>query len=90
MRAANSNVDVINLSITACYPVDQFVDTSDVAAALRYAVETKDVVVITAAGNSDSEACSSNPDTTRAMAATRGTGTVSPTCRCRRSTVRWP
>ena len=61
VRAANSDVDVINLSITACYPTEQFVDTSDVAAALKYAVEVKDVVVITAAGNSGSEACTSNP-----------------------------
>ncbi|ATI36331.1 type VII secretion-associated serine protease mycosin (plasmid) [Rhodococcus sp. H-CA8f] len=61
VRAANSDVDVINLSITACYPTDQFVDTSDVAAALKYAVEVKDVVVVTAAGNSGSDACKSNP-----------------------------
>ncbi|NLE82310.1 MAG: type VII secretion-associated serine protease mycosin, partial [Rhodococcus sp.] len=61
VHAANSDVDVINLSVTACYPTDEFVDTSDVAAALRYAVDVKDIVVITAAGNSDSESCSSNP-----------------------------
>lgn len=62
VRAANSNdVDVINLSITACYPASTFVDTSDVAAALKYAVEVKDIVVVTAAGNTDSEACEANP-----------------------------
>ncbi|ULD39003.1 type VII secretion-associated serine protease mycosin [Rhodococcus qingshengii] len=61
VRAANSDVDVINLSITACYPTDQFVDTSDVASALRYAVDVKNVVVVTAAGNSGAESCTSNP-----------------------------
>ncbi|MFZ2173794.1 MAG: type VII secretion-associated serine protease mycosin [Rhodococcus sp. (in: high G+C Gram-positive bacteria)] len=61
VRAANSNVDVINLSITACYPTDQFVDTSDVAAALRYAVDVQNVVVVTAAGNAGTESCTSNP-----------------------------
>ncbi|WP_301850676.1 type VII secretion-associated serine protease mycosin [Rhodococcus pyridinivorans] len=62
VRAANSEgVGVINLSITACYSADQFVDTSDVASALKYAVDVKDVVVVTAAGNSDSDDCESNP-----------------------------
>ena len=62
VHAANQDsVKVINLSITACYPVDQFVDTSDVAAALRYAVDVKDIVVVTAAGNTDSESCAPNP-----------------------------
>ena len=62
VRAANSDhVGVINLSITACYPASQFVDTSDVAAALRYAVDVKNIVVVTAAGNTDSQACEANP-----------------------------
>lgn len=70
VHAANwDGVDVINLSVTACYPADRFVDTSDVAAALRYAVDVKDIVVVTAAGNTDSDSCVANPG----YAATNGT-----------------
>lgn len=60
VRAANSGADVINLSVTACFPESSLVDTKDLAAALRYAVEVKDVVVVTSAGNSDSQSCESN------------------------------
>lgn len=61
VRAANMGADVINLSVTACYPATSVVDTSDLGKALRYAVEKKDVVVVTAAGNSSDASCKPNP-----------------------------
>ncbi|TQC45055.1 type VII secretion-associated serine protease mycosin [Rhodococcus sp. WS4] len=60
VHAANKGAKVINLSVTACFPQDEFVDTSDIAAALKYAVDGRDAVVITSAGNSDSQTCTSN------------------------------
>lgn len=61
IRSANMNASVINLSVTACFPDSQLVDTSDLAKALRYAVDVKDVVVIASAGNTNDDTCKANP-----------------------------
>lgn len=60
VRSVNLGADVINMSVTSCYPADQAVDTNDLKAAIRYAYD-QGVVLVTSAGNSDTESCASNP-----------------------------
>jgi len=60
VHAANMGATVINMSVTACYPAGDLVDTSELASALRYAVEKKDVVIVAAAGNTSDSACKPN------------------------------
>ena len=49
--AADAGASVINISSVACVPADQDVDDRSLGAALAYAVDVKNVVVVTAAGN---------------------------------------
>lgn len=49
--AADLGATVINISTVACVPVDGGLDDRALGAALAYAVDVKNVVVVTAAGN---------------------------------------
>jgi membrane-anchored mycosin MYCP len=49
--AADAGATVINISSVACAPTDQGLDDRALGAALAYAVDVKNVVVVTAAGN---------------------------------------
>jgi len=49
--AADMGATVINVSSVACLPVDSDLDDRPLGAALAYAVDVKNVVVVTAAGN---------------------------------------
>ncbi|MCX2955158.1 type VII secretion-associated serine protease mycosin [Lentzea sp. NEAU-D7] len=52
VRAANQDAKVINISLTNCNPPKGFsADDQKLQAAIRYAVDVKDVVIVTAAGN---------------------------------------
>lgn len=51
--AADLGASVINISAVACRPVGSGLDDRALGAALAYAVETKNAVVVAAAGNSD-------------------------------------
>ncbi|GLY52266.1 type VII secretion-associated serine protease mycosin [Lentzea sp. NBRC 102530] len=52
VRAANKDAKVINISLTNCSSPKGFsADDKNLQAAIRYAVDVKDVVVVTAAGN---------------------------------------
>ncbi|HEX7305474.1 type VII secretion-associated serine protease mycosin, partial [Lentzea sp.] len=54
VRAANQGAGVVNISLTNCNPPKDFsADDRTLQAAIRYAVDVKDVVVVTAAGNLD-------------------------------------
>ncbi len=62
VRAASAGANVINISVTACLAPGTGVDMKELNGALRWATEVKDVVVITAAGNSgDRRGCKHNP-----------------------------
>lgn len=62
VRATTMGAQVINLSVTACVDPAQDVD-DELAKALRWAVQDKDVVIVASAGNSTSEnsSCRQNP-----------------------------
>ncbi|MCW2514203.1 MAG: serine protease [Mycobacterium sp.] len=49
--AADVGATVINISSVACMPADQSLDDRSLGAALAYAVDVKNVVVVSAAGN---------------------------------------
>jgi membrane-anchored mycosin MYCP len=51
--AADLGASVINISAVACRPVGSGLDDRALGAALAYAVETKNTVVVAAAGNTD-------------------------------------
>ncbi|MET9228736.1 type VII secretion-associated serine protease mycosin [Lentzea sp. NPDC003310] len=52
VRAANQNAKVINISLTNCSSPKGFsADDQKLQAAIRYAVDVKDAVIVTAAGN---------------------------------------
>lgn len=51
--AADLGATVVNISSVACLPVDQPLDDRALGAALAYAVDVKNVVVVAAAGNTD-------------------------------------
>jgi membrane-anchored mycosin MYCP len=60
IRAANANVSVINMSVDSCRPTSAGPITEPekgVQAALRYAVEQKNVVVVASAGNIPESDC---------------------------------
>lgn len=68
VRAADLGATVINISTAACLAPDRLGDQQPLGAALRYAAIDKDIVIISAAGNSSTDAvgapgmqCSSNP-----------------------------
>lgn len=49
--AADTGASVINISSVACVPADQGIDDRSLGAALAYAVDVKNAVVVAAAGN---------------------------------------
>jgi membrane-anchored mycosin MYCP len=58
VNAANKNVDVINMSVDNCRPAGPItIPEIALQAALRYAVEEKDVVVVSSAGNLNENGC---------------------------------
>ncbi|SBS79749.1 Peptidase S8 and S53 subtilisin kexin sedolisin [uncultured Mycobacterium sp.] len=66
VRAADLGATVINISTAACLAPDRLGDQQTLGAALRYAAIDKDVVIVSAAGNSDATTapgmqCESNP-----------------------------
>lgn len=62
--AADSGATVINISSVACVPVDEPIDDGALGAALAYAVDVKNVVVVAAAGNVGPGQCrEQNPST---------------------------
>lgn len=61
VHAANMGAQVINLSVTACFPDSSVVDTAELGEALRYAVDVRDAVVVTSAGNTNDATCKANP-----------------------------
>ncbi|SKU95136.1 type VII secretion-associated serine protease mycosin [Mycobacteroides abscessus subsp. bolletii] len=61
VHAADSNATVINMSLTACLDAGSPADVRELAGALNYAVNVKNVVVVAAAGNVGSGNCQLNP-----------------------------
>ena len=61
VHAANLNASVINISVTACVKPSDPVDLRPLAGALYYAAVVKNVVIVTAAGNTGGD-CDPNPD----------------------------
>lgn len=67
VHAADLGARVINISTVSCLPADSTVDQQALGAALRYAAQEKDVVIVAAAGNigqngvSGGSACQANP-----------------------------
>ncbi|BBY63541.1 mycosin-3 [Mycolicibacterium helvum] len=68
VRAADLGATVINISTAACLAPDRLGDQQTLGAALRYAAIDKDVVIVSAAGNSGASTvgtpgmqCASNP-----------------------------
>ena len=68
VRAADLGASVINLSTAACLAPDRLGDQQTLGAAFRYAAIDKDVVIVSAAGNSGAgiagapgAQCASNP-----------------------------
>jgi membrane-anchored mycosin MYCP len=55
--AADLGASVINISSVACVPADTALDDRSLGAALSYAVDTKNVVVVAAAGNTGAGHC---------------------------------
>ena len=55
--AADLGASVINISSVACTPADTAFDDGALGAALSYAVDTKNVVVVAAAGNTGGGQC---------------------------------
>ncbi|MGV0743855.1 type VII secretion-associated serine protease mycosin [Mycolicibacterium sp. XJ870] len=68
VHAANLGAKVINISVVTCLKSDELIDQSSLGGALRYAVDVKDALVVTAAGNvggleagRTDTGCTSNP-----------------------------
>jgi membrane-anchored mycosin MYCP len=60
VHAANLGASVINISEAACYKATRPLDENTLGAAIDYAVNVKNVVVIVAAGNTGGD-CTQNP-----------------------------
>lgn len=60
VHAANLGAGVINVSEAACYKVTRPIDEKTLGAAINYATNVKNSVVVVAAGNTGSE-CTQNP-----------------------------
>jgi membrane-anchored mycosin MYCP len=60
VHAANLGAGVINISEAACYKVTKPIDEASLGAAIDYAVNVKNVVVVVAAGNTGGD-CAQNP-----------------------------
>lgn len=59
--ADQPGVKVMNISVVNCVKAIKNLDQSALGAALRYAVEEKDIVVVAAAGNAGDAECQQNP-----------------------------
>lgn len=59
VHAANLGAQVINISEAACYKVTRRIDESTLGAAINYAVNVKNVVILVAAGNTGGD-CTQN------------------------------
>ena len=59
--AADAGATVINISSVACMPAADPLDDRSLGAALAYAVEVRNVVVVSAAGNASGECAQQNP-----------------------------
>lgn len=77
VHAANLGANVINISEAACYKVTKPIDEASLGAAIDYAVNVKNAVVVAAAGNTGGD-CAQNPFPTRQTPAIPAAGT-----RCR-------
>lgn len=62
VHLANRGAKVINISVVSCQSVANLVDDSEIGAAVRYAVEAKDVLIVSAAGNAGQDGCTQNPN----------------------------
>lgn len=60
VHAANFGAGVINISEAACYKVTRPLDESTLGAAINYAVNVKNAVIVVAAGNTGGD-CTQNP-----------------------------
>ncbi|QRE82089.1 type VII secretion-associated serine protease mycosin [Rhodococcus ruber] len=60
-HAADRGATVINISEVACAPAAEGIDDPELGAAVRYATEVKDAVVVAAAGNVEERCRGSNP-----------------------------
>lgn len=60
VHATNIGAQVINISEAACYKVTRRIDESTLGAAINYAVNVKNVVILVAAGNTGGN-CTQNP-----------------------------
>lgn len=60
VHAANIGAQVINISEAACYKITRPINENVVGAAINYAVNVKNAVIVVAAGNTGSD-CSQNP-----------------------------
>ncbi|NLG56667.1 MAG: type VII secretion-associated serine protease mycosin [Rhodococcus sp.] len=61
-QAADKGATVINISIAACLGANESINgDAYIGAALQYAVDVHDVVVVVAAGNSSEGSCNTNP-----------------------------
>lgn len=59
--AADAGATVINISSVACMPAADPLDDRSLGAALAYAVDVRNVVVVAAAGNASGECTGQNP-----------------------------
>lgn len=59
--AADAGASVINISSVACMPAADALDDRSLGAALAYAVDVRNVVVVAAAGNASGECAGQNP-----------------------------
>ncbi|KWX23441.1 membrane protein [Mycolicibacterium wolinskyi] len=60
VHAANLGAQVINISEAACYKVTRRIDETSLGAAINYAVNVKNAVIVVAAGNTGQD-CTQNP-----------------------------
>lgn len=60
VHAANLGAQVINISEAACYKITRPIDETGLGAAINYAVNVKNAVVVAAAGNTGQD-CTQNP-----------------------------
>jgi membrane-anchored mycosin MYCP len=60
VHAANLGAQVINISEAACYKITRRIDETGLGAAIAYAVNVKNTVVVVAAGNTGAD-CNQNP-----------------------------
>lgn len=59
--AADAGATVVNISSVACVPADTGIDDGTLGAALAYAVDVKNVVIVSAAGNVGVQCTEQNP-----------------------------